>query len=75
MSAHLYLAFNAPHAPHTVTAKYYDRFPQIKAHQERVYAAMIAALDDNVGKVLDAVRASGKAGRTLIVFASDRSPS
>jgi hypothetical protein len=24
----LYLAFNAPHAPHMVTAKYYDRFPQ-----------------------------------------------
>jgi arylsulfatase A-like enzyme len=67
----LYLAFNAPHAPHMVTAKYYDRFPQIKDHQERVYAAMIAALDDNVGKVLDAVQASGQAGRTLIVFASD----
>jgi arylsulfatase A-like enzyme len=54
-----------------VTAKYYDRFPQIKDHQERVYAAMVAALDDNVGKVLDAVRASGQAGSTLIVFASD----
>jgi arylsulfatase A-like enzyme len=67
----LYLAFNAPHAPHMVTAKYYDRFPQIEDHQERVYAAMVAALDDNVGKVLDAVRASGQAGRTLIVFASD----
>jgi arylsulfatase A-like enzyme len=67
----LYLAFNAPHAPHMVTARYYDRFPQIKDHQERVYAAMIAALDDNIGKVLDAVQASGGADRTLIVFASD----
>jgi arylsulfatase A-like enzyme len=67
----LYLAFNAPHAPHMVTAKYYDRFPQIKDHQERVYAAMIAALDENVGTVLDAVRASGQADRTVIVFASD----
>jgi arylsulfatase A-like enzyme len=67
----LYLAFNAPHAPHMVTAKYYDRFPQIKDHQERVYAAMIAALDENVGKVLDAVRASGQEDDTLIIFASD----
>lgn len=67
----LYLAFNAPHAPHMVTAKYYDRFPRIGDHQERVYAAMIAALDDNVGKVLDAVQASGQADRTLVVFASD----
>ncbi len=67
----LYLAFNAPHAPHMVTAKYYDRFPRIKDHQERVYAAMIAALDDNIGKVLDAVRTSGTANDTLIIFASD----
>lgn len=67
----LYLAFNAPHAPHMVTAKYYDRFAQLKDHQERVYAAMIAALDDNIGKVLDAVQASGKAEDTLIIFASD----
>ena len=67
----LYLAFNAPHAPHMVTAKYYDRLPQIKDHQERVYAAMIAALDENIGKVLDAVQTSGQANRTLIVFASD----
>ena len=32
---------------------------------------MIAALDDNVGKVLNAIQASGQADRTLIVFASD----
>lgn len=67
----LYLAFNAVHSPHMVTAKYYDRFPQIKNHQQRVYAAMVAALDDAVGRVLDAVDASGEAGNTLIYFASD----
>ena len=67
----LYLAFNAPHAPHMVTARYYDRFPQIPDHQLRVYAAMIAALDDQVGRVLDAVNASGQAGHTLVFFASD----
>jgi arylsulfatase A-like enzyme len=67
----LYLAFNAVHSPHMVTAKYYDRFPQIKDHQMRVYAAMVAALDDQVGRVLDAVDASGQANNTLIYFASD----
>jgi len=67
----LYLAFNAPHSPHMVTAKYYDRFPEIKDHQLRVYAAMIAALDDAVGQVLDALDASGQASNTLIYFASD----
>lgn len=67
----LYLAFNAVHAPHMVTAKYYDRFPQIKDHQMRVYAAMVAALDDQVGRVLDAVDDSGQANNTIIYFASD----
>jgi arylsulfatase A-like enzyme len=67
----LYLAFNAVHAPHMVTAKYYDRFAQIQDHQLRVYAAMIAALDEQVGRVLDAVDRSGQASNTLIYFASD----
>ena len=67
----LYLAFNAVHAPHMVTAKYYDRFPQIHDHEMRVYAAMVAALDDNVGRVVDAVQAAGQANNTIIYFASD----
>lgn len=67
----LYLAFNAPHAPLMVTDKYYRRFPKIKDHQLRVYVAMISALDDGVGKVLDAVRKSGRSNNTIIVFASD----
>jgi arylsulfatase A-like enzyme len=67
----LYLAFNAVHSPHMVTEKYYDRFPQIQDHQMRVYAAMVAALDDNVGRVLDAVQATGQANNTIIYFASD----
>jgi arylsulfatase A-like enzyme len=67
----LYLAFNAVHAPHMVTTKYYDRFPDIADHQLRVYAAMIAVPDDQVGRVLDAVDASGQSQNTLIYFASD----
>lgn len=67
----LYLAFNAVHSPHMVTGKYYDRFPQFRDHQERVYAAMIAALDDNVGRILDAVAAAGQTDNTIIYFASD----
>ena len=67
----LYVAFNAVHSPHMVTAKYYDRFPEIEDHQMRVYAAMVAALDEQVGRILDAVEASGQANNTLIYFASD----
>ncbi|MCM8732494.1 sulfatase-like hydrolase/transferase [Hephaestia sp. GCM10023244] len=67
----LYLAFNAPHDPFMVTKKYYDRFPQIADRQMRIYAAMISALDDQVGQVLDAVERSGEADDTMVVFLSD----
>jgi arylsulfatase A-like enzyme len=67
----LYAAFNAVHAPLMVTQKYYDRYPQITDHQLRVYAAMVSALDDAVGAILDAVDSSGQAGNTIVVFASD----
>ena len=67
----LYAAFNAVHAPLMITQKYYDRFPQIKDEQLRIYAAMVAALDDAVGRILDAVDASGQSQNTLVIFASD----
>ena len=67
----LYAPFNAVHAPLMVTKKYYDQFPDIKDQQLRVYAAMVASLDANVGKILDAVDASGQAKNTIVVFASD----
>ncbi|MBI2425511.1 MAG: arylsulfatase [Candidatus Hydrogenedentes bacterium] len=36
-----------------------------------VYAAMIDSMDQNIGRVLDAVHASGKEANTLILFLSD----
>jgi arylsulfatase A-like enzyme len=67
----LYLAFNAPHDPLVVTQKYYDRFPQIQSQENRIYAAMISALDDAVGVVMDAVERSGEADNTIVYFMSD----
>jgi arylsulfatase A-like enzyme len=45
-----------------------------KAWQERrmeVYAAQIDRMDQNVGRILDAVRASGQEDNTLILFLAD----
>ena len=67
----LYVAFNAVHSPHMVTKKYYDRFADIKDQRLRVYAAMVSALDDAVGKIMDSVSASGQDDNTMIYFASD----
>lgn len=67
----LHLAYNAPHTPLQVTRKYYDRFPHIENHRDRVYAAMVSALDDGVGAVLDDLEARGLADNTVVIFMSD----
>lgn len=67
----LYLAHNAPHTPLQTTRKYYDRFPNIKNKDQRVYAAMVSALDDSVGGVLAYLKTTGAFDNTIVVFLSD----
>jgi len=67
----LLLAFNAPHEPVQASQEYLDRFAQIGNPTRRAYAAMVAALDDAVGEVLDKIAACGLEDRTLIFFLSD----
>ncbi|MFI4912385.1 MAG: sulfatase [Sedimentisphaeraceae bacterium JB056] len=40
-------------------------------HSDPIYAAMIESLDENVGKILDAVERTGQTDNTLIIFTSD----
>lgn len=67
----LYVPFNAPHTPFQVRKKYYDRFPNVKDENKRVYFAMISALDDAVGRIRAKVKKEGLEDNTLIFFASD----
>ncbi|SHM35337.1 sulfatase-like hydrolase/transferase [Flavobacterium chilense] len=67
----LYVPFNAPHTPFQVRKKYYDRFPNVKDENKRVYFAMISALDDAVGRIRAKVKKEGLEENTLIFFASD----
>lgn len=67
----LYLAYNAPHSPLQATKKYLDRFTQIKDEKRRTYAAMVSALDDGVGKLLDEIENLKIEKNTLIFFLSD----
>ena len=67
----LYLAFHAPHSPIQTIDKYYQRFPMIEDETARIYAAMISAVDDWVGAVLEALRRHGLEERTLVIFTSD----
>ncbi len=67
----IYLAFTAPHTPKEAPEKYLARFTTIADQERRVYAAMVAAMDDAVGAVLAKLRELTLEENTLIVFLSD----
>lgn len=67
----LYFTPNAAHTPLQALKSDYDALPQIKDHRLRVYAAMIRALDRNVGRILGEVKKEGLDQNTLIIFTSD----
>ncbi len=68
---YLYLAFNAPHTPYQAPQEYIDRFGHIEDPTRRTYAAMVACLDEQVGRVVAALDKKGLRGNTLILFHSD----
>ena len=67
----LYLAYNAPHTPLQATEKYLSRFSHIDDERRRTYAAMVSALDDGVGLLLDKLTEHGLDESTLVFFLSD----
>lgn len=67
----LYLAYNAPHTPLQALKSDYDALPMIKDHRQRVYGAMVRALDRGVGKVMAELKAQGLDDNTLVIFTSD----
>jgi uncharacterized sulfatase len=67
----LYLAHWAPHTPLQATREDYEALSHIELHRERVYAAMIRALDRGVGRVMEALKANGLDENTLVMFTSD----
>jgi arylsulfatase A-like enzyme len=67
----LYLAFNAVHTPMHATDDRLSRFTSIADEERRTYAAMLTAMDEGVGKVLDTLKAAHLEENTLIFFFSD----
>src|SRR6266508_1492805 len=67
----LCLSFNAVHMPMHATQKYLDRFKEISDERRRSYAAMMSAMDDAIGAVLEKLRALKLEEETLIFFVSD----
>jgi arylsulfatase A-like enzyme len=84
----LYLPFIEPHVAMHPPRAQVERFPEAwddvpyrggnnylpHPRPRAAYAAMIADLDDHVGRVLAALERAGVADRTLVVFTSDNGP-
>ena len=67
----LYVAFNAVHTPMDVTPKYLERFASEPDEKRRQMLAMLLAMDDAIGQVMERVRAAGQEENTLVFFLSD----
>lgn len=67
----VYVPFSAPHTPFQATQEYYDQYAHIQSPKKRIYYAMIHALDDAVGSIMNNLKELGLEENTLVVFLSD----
>ncbi len=67
----LYVPFNAVHSPHQVPPEYMKPYEANLKGERLKYAGMLAAMDEAVGQIVDAVEKAGVRRNTLFVFSSD----
>ncbi|MFZ9936328.1 MAG: sulfatase [Luteolibacter sp.] len=67
----LYLAYFAPHVPLASSKKYLDRFPGEMPERRRYALAMISAVDDGVGRIMERLGRHGIDRNTMIFFIGD----
>ncbi len=70
----VYVAYNAPHYPMHAPQKYTKRFQHLP-WDRRMMAAMLSAVDDGVGDIVDELERQGMLEDTCIFFQSDNGPS
>lgn len=66
-----YLAYRAPHVPLDAPQKYLDRFPGEMPERRRKCLAMLSAVDDGVGDVMQTLRENGLEENTLVFLIGD----
>jgi len=67
----LCLAYNAVHSPLQAPDLWMKKFDHMADPQRRIFAAMLAQLDDGVGRVRAQLQQAGLTERTLVIFLSD----
>lgn len=66
----LYVPFNGVHSPHQVPEHYSAPYSQYSG-KRKIYAGMVAAVDQAVGQIVDTLREQKISDNTLIIFSSD----
>ncbi|MCC6417682.1 MAG: arylsulfatase [Gemmataceae bacterium] len=67
----LYVAFNAPHTPLQALPEHLKQYDHIKDKTRRSYAAMVHAVDEQIGRIVAALARRGLLENTIIIFSSD----
>ena len=70
----LYVTHFAVHTPHHAKKELIARFkdkPAVGGHHDPTYAAMIASVDESVGRIVAKLEDVGLTGNTLVIFSSD----
>ncbi len=67
----LYLSYMAPHTPLEFPEPFISQVPKDLPRERRSALALIAAIDDGVGRIRQQLRAMGQEGNTLIFFLAD----
>jgi arylsulfatase B len=67
----LYLSFNAVHSPLQAKTEDLAKWTRFEDVHRRIFAAMLASMDDAIGDVMETLRQQGLEKRTLVFFLSD----
>jgi len=67
----LYVAFHAVHGPLEAPERHLRAYAGLEPEERRAIAAMTTALDEGIGRILDAIADSGDARDTLVWFLND----
>jgi uncharacterized sulfatase len=67
----LYLAYKAPHVPLEVPQEYLDRFASVEDKERQLCLAMLSAVDDGVGEIMQLLKERDIEEKTMVFFISD----
>ncbi len=67
----LTVAYSAPHYPMHAPARYLERFGHVSDPERKMHLAMVAAMDDGIGEIVQTLEERGLRESTLVFFFSD----